>query len=374
MAGWLPGHVADMRALPGFVDAQQFEPEAQDDGSVVHTVQYILQDREALDTYLLKHADPMRRAGRERFGDQMQATRSVRKLAPSDDQRCLNCGAVLSGQYCGQCGQRARRRMITVWELLRDVVDGLFDADSRLWRTLVPLLLRPGFLTAEYLYGRRVRYLPPLRTYLVLSFLFFLIAELAGGGSTVTISDDGEPAADAVAEEAEPPDCDWDLTVGVPILDRYLTEEKVEEVCEAYHRDDGKLLNERITQALPVAAMLALPILALALLILHPFTRRYLAEHLLLLVHYHAFLFLAASLLVVFNTVASWLNAPTLFYVIVNAVTGLYMIIYLYKAMRRVYGQRRLWTVPKFLALSMTYLIALVFVSVGAAIYVVISY
>ena len=93
-----------------------------------------------------------------------------------DTPHCLNCGAALGGQYCGQCGQRATSRLISLLELLRDAFGDLFELDSRLWRTLIPLLLRPGALTRDYLEGRRARYMPPFRMYLVLSLVFFVIA------------------------------------------------------------------------------------------------------------------------------------------------------------------------------------------------------
>ena len=53
--------------------------------------------------------------------------------------------------------------------------------DSRLWRTLAALLLRPGYLTREFLAGRRARYLPPVRLYLVISLVFFLWASSGHG-------------------------------------------------------------------------------------------------------------------------------------------------------------------------------------------------
>ena len=95
---------------------------------------------------------------------------------PTTASHCLNCGAELGGQYCGQCGQRATSRFISLWELIRDAFGDLFELDSRLWRTLVPLLARPGRLTRDYLEGRRARYMPPFRMYLVLSLVFFVVA------------------------------------------------------------------------------------------------------------------------------------------------------------------------------------------------------
>ncbi|NNC76377.1 MAG: DUF3667 domain-containing protein, partial [Woeseiaceae bacterium] len=95
---------------------------------------------------------------------------------PADLPTCLNCGAGIRGQYCGECGQRASARLISLWELVRDAFGDLFELDSRLWRTMVPLLVRPGVLTSDYLRGRRARYMPPFRMYLVLSLIFFVVA------------------------------------------------------------------------------------------------------------------------------------------------------------------------------------------------------
>ncbi|HKJ20007.1 MAG TPA: DUF3667 domain-containing protein, partial [Woeseiaceae bacterium] len=89
---------------------------------------------------------------------------------------CLNCGTELRGQYCGHCGQRARSRLISLWELIQDAFGDLLELDSRLWRTVIPLLVRPGQLTRDYLEGRRARYMPPFRMYLVLSVVFFVVA------------------------------------------------------------------------------------------------------------------------------------------------------------------------------------------------------
>src|SRR5579883_640995 len=92
--------------------------------------------------------------------------------------RCANCGAAITDNYCGACGQRHVHALHSIGHFLRESAEDLTHADSRLWRTIVPLLIRPGFLTREFLAGRRVRYLPPVRLYLVLSVLFFLIAAI----------------------------------------------------------------------------------------------------------------------------------------------------------------------------------------------------
>ncbi|MEJ2533779.1 MAG: DUF3667 domain-containing protein, partial [Halioglobus sp.] len=123
----------------------------------------------------------------------------------TDEKRhCLNCDAILTGEYCHQCGQRAGRRELTFSGLLAEFADELFTWDSRLWRTLVPLLFRPGFLSAEFMAGRRARYVPPLRLYLIISFLLFLVLSLPGN-SLFQVSVDPTPAAqDTVVGEGAP--------------------------------------------------------------------------------------------------------------------------------------------------------------------------
>ncbi|HET9473089.1 MAG TPA: DUF3667 domain-containing protein, partial [Steroidobacteraceae bacterium] len=68
--------------------------------------------------------------------------------------------------------------MHSVRHFASEAFESITHADSRLWRTLGYLLARPGRLTSEFFAGRRVRYLPPFRLYLVISLLFFVIAGL----------------------------------------------------------------------------------------------------------------------------------------------------------------------------------------------------
>jgi Protein of unknown function (DUF3667) len=83
--------------------------------------------------------------------------------------RCENCGAPVSACYCSACGQRVEPPVHSLWHFAKLACEDLTHADSRLWRTLTALLFKPGYLTREFLSGRRARYLPPVRLYLVLS-------------------------------------------------------------------------------------------------------------------------------------------------------------------------------------------------------------
>lgn len=89
--------------------------------------------------------------------------------------QCLNCGAVLRGKYCHDCGQDNLDHQESVWHLFKHFFEDLTHYDGKLWKTAKPLLVKPGFLTMEYLRGRRASYLNPVRMFIFLNFLFFLL-------------------------------------------------------------------------------------------------------------------------------------------------------------------------------------------------------
>lgn len=99
-------------------------------------------------------------------------------VIPAAPRNCLNCKTPMQGPFCYQCGQHERVSVRHFGLLLRDIIHDVFEMDSRLVRTLKPLLFRPGFLTVEYFAGRRQRYVPPLRLYVISSLLFFLLISL----------------------------------------------------------------------------------------------------------------------------------------------------------------------------------------------------
>lgn len=120
-------------------------------------------------------AAPETPAAREASAAERASAASQHSQATQHDNICANCGAAVSGEFCGRCGQRREHEMHSVLHFSREAFEDLTHADSRLWRTMIALLFKPGYLTREFIEGRRVRYLPPIRLYLVLSVLFFLV-------------------------------------------------------------------------------------------------------------------------------------------------------------------------------------------------------
>jgi hypothetical protein len=93
--------------------------------------------------------------------------------ATAAPRRCENCGSPLYGTHCYACGQPIKGMVRHFSSILGDFVDTVFNIDSRVLRTLGPLLTRPGFLSLEYFAGRRVRYVTPMRLFLFLSLIAF---------------------------------------------------------------------------------------------------------------------------------------------------------------------------------------------------------
>ncbi|MGI9170366.1 MAG: DUF3667 domain-containing protein [Caulobacteraceae bacterium] len=104
-----------------------------------------------------------------------RAARAARIGAP-----CANCATPLAGPYCHACGQLAEDFERSIGSLIVELVENLFHADGRLFRTLPRLVLHPATLTRDYPAGRRAFQIPPLRLFLVIVVLFFLAGSLRG--------------------------------------------------------------------------------------------------------------------------------------------------------------------------------------------------
>jgi len=407
-----------MLGLPGFIDATISRVE-QEDGRAARSVQYELQDRKALEQYLSDQAAGMRQAAIDRFGDRFSATRRIlvdgERLAPSGTLgTCSNCETLLTGQYCAECGQRTGTRMISLWELVREASEFLTTIDSRLWRTLGMLLCRPGWLTRDYLLGRRARYIPPLRLFIVFSLLFFFLlaigARLGLEGSSIVADgegvniqigmDDPDPAEEAVAPLAEPepadlsapepiPDATTDqidapaqeaaagdaadagaeedpcehleFNIGADVdwLRAWLTEERLKATCRKVVVDHGASYAQALLENIPMMMFFFLPVMALVMKLSYPLSRRYYVEHLLFLVHFHAFFYFILTL----NLLAEWTfegtTLPDWPAPVLATVTLVYVPVYLFKSMRLVYGQSRMVTLGKYALLGISYFVGL---------------
>jgi hypothetical protein len=262
---------------------------------------------------------------------------------------CANCWQPLSGSYCSACGQRHVDLDQPFRELAGEAMESFLSFDARILRTLWPLIRRPGFLTVEFLAGRRVRYVHPFKLYFAFSVLLFLILALSGW--TVVHINPGEEAVSGLnietqeeAQTDEPSDASSELS----FLSKALG--PVADLAES----DPARLNRIFTDRLAKSIILLVPVFAALLFALYR-RRRYIA-HLVFSLHLHSFAFLVliAGLVVDLAVQAPEGSGPG------NALAVLAIAVYSFLALRRVYGQGRLLTVLKMAFLLLGYLLALI--------------
>ena len=404
---WLEAHIRSRQGEPGIVDCNLLSAEADQDGRGRRKCLYEFTDDDALDAFVHDDITSINDELAALFGAEIEMQGRVFREALTTDTDtdspgdCLNCGSQLGGQYCGTCGQRSRNRLISLWELISDAFGDLLEIDSRLWQTLIPLVRRPGLLTHDYLQGRRARYMPPFRMYLVLSLLFFVVAFFDPREElSLFFEPPPEPTAEeAAAELAEKQEVLEELieegiisgdefSEGIVIderglhidfdeengelssechvetsdleelpnwLARRLTVERLQRICDQSQIDDGRALLDKLLDNIPAALIVLLPLMALVLKALYPLSKRYYVEHLLFFVHFHAFFFLILTLQILFARLAAILHVPELVSVLTIVATSFYVPAYLFVSMRRVYSQGRLITSLKFIVLVIAY-------------------
>lgn len=91
------------------------------------------------------------------------------------ETNCLNCNATVLGRYCQACGQENTEPKETFWHMFTHFFYDITHFDGSFFVTLKDLLFKPGFLSREYMLGRRKKYLHPVRMYVFTSAVFFLV-------------------------------------------------------------------------------------------------------------------------------------------------------------------------------------------------------
>lgn len=304
------------------------------------------------------------------------ATANNRAGTPAREEHCPNCGTPLRGPYCHQCGQRARDRIAPLGTVLMDWLSETFNFDTRVFRTLKPLLAEPGRLTKEYIAGRRADYVPPLRLFIFSSFILFLMLGFIGNWMV----GDGSPWNAAPADSTV--QADTARAVGVDLESmsdddrsgaiRLPEEERgeLEALADSLRRQGTvgaqfqyALINgalqatsdpERFIQSavgrLSGLSFLMLPVFAFLLKLLYIRTGRYYVEHLIMGLHTHAFLFIlliVVALLGLLESGAASLAAG----ILASVGPPLYLLV----AMRRVYDQGWILTIVKWAVLLFVY-------------------
>jgi hypothetical protein len=276
--------------------------------------------------------------------------------------RCKNCDALLSGRFCANCSQAADVHVPTTKELLHELLEGLTHSDSRLWRTLTTLWFKPGKLTAEFVAGRRVAYLPPFRLYLVLSVILFLMFSfIHASGEAIKFDEAMKPggvttgaAAPATKRISSCDDFNFITFSAHPTWNP-----RIRHACEEIARDNGQAWLHVTVATLSKAMFIFLPLIAFLNMLMYWRPRYRYAEHLLFFVHVHAFYFSVAILLfLIIEAAAAW---PKLAGVadVLETLLGWSLPVYTVMAMRRIF--RRSWPGTLFKGVVLFFAYSIVF-------------
>lgn len=315
---------------------------------------------------------------------------------------CANCGTALNGPFCSHCGQKASDTHRPFWWIFGEFLDSVFGYDSRTFRTLWLLFAAPGEFTRRYNAGQRASLLPPFRLFVIATLVFFLTLQATGLAMVAfkmrSIPLDSLPpeAVEAIKKEsnAEVTFKD-DKTISVVTMELFvpaaavervtLTEEqkrgfarasdaltaesksasadeagwlrwiesKGTRISEGYQRAlaDPLKLNGPLNVWLPRLMLVLVPIFALLLAVMHWWPKVFLFEHLVFSIHIHTVVFVALSLVAL--TAAILGDAGFLWAI------WLLLAVYLWMAMKRVYGRSWWLTSLKLLGLLMVYSIIL---------------
>ena len=283
-------------------------------------------------------------------------------VPPADANICRNCGALAPDTFCPSCGQETDTRLPTLRKFMHDATGRLISFDSRLWRTLYALVAKPGFLTREYLDGRRRRYLRPTRLYLVMSVLLFAALRLevpplySNGQSFVFFDSDKAvlpPATKSTEKDrsgnvsertpsrgsaVEPGfnitlDNDHNIVVGEGSKDPLpkVLRERVDHFNAQSNTEKGEQISAGMLRYGPYAMFVLLPAYAWLQQIAYlGRARRYpgrphkYVEHLVYAAHIHTFLFLAAAVAIVLDSWIGWLLGPWVVYYLYRAKQTIY--------------------------------------------------
>jgi len=104
---------------------------------------------------------------------------------------CLNCKQPFTGNenFCSYCGQKNTTKKLSFGVFINNLFSGFFSYDSRFWKTFIPLLIKPGKVSRQYIEGKRSRFVNPFRLYLNVSIIFFLIIGISSKVGDPNIND-----------------------------------------------------------------------------------------------------------------------------------------------------------------------------------------
>ncbi len=298
--------------------------------------------------------------------------------------RCLNCGYTLNEIYnfCPNCGQENNDNNVSLGTFISEFFANYLSFDTRIGRSIQPFFFRPGFLTNRFNEGQRMRYVHPLRLYLIISILFFFVATLLVQQNLEKVSLSVNEIIDVAEVESDSTLSGNGLRSMLRVMrDPTLSDQQARDSLRQMHlvkldiRNEGmantifhqlrkvfsndlSMFGGYIMQNLPVMMFIVLPLLALVMKLLYVRRKPLYIHHLVHSLHLHAFGFLVGTLYLLTivlpdnaDTIPDW----------VNGVLLLFIITYSFFSFLRVYQQSWYKTLLKFFLLGNIYFFLILF-------------
>ena len=321
-------------------------------------------------------------------------------------QPCRNCGEMVEERYCSRCGQLAASYHRPFFSLVTESISDSFALDGRIARTLPLLLFRPGVLTRRYTEGKRARYMPPFRLFLLSSLIFyFVVFAFVGSANWLNFSDVNVDGQQLNAEEMQElreafvgPDGEFDEARMREFLERVGAEDEIvdadpavedtapgpdtpspdeaatppempdtvgenPEIEERVQRiiDNPRLFVSAIETWLPRLSLLLVPFTMLAMSLMYFWRRKvFVYDHAIHALNLHSWMYLAAT----FAILIGWLANPGLAGILFTIAVPVYVTL----SLRGAYQTGFITSFLRMLVLSIFWLFAVSILSVGVVI------
>ncbi|MBJ2124999.1 MULTISPECIES: DUF3667 domain-containing protein [Flavobacterium] len=282
-----------------------------------------------------------------------------------EDKTCLNCRHVVEQKFCPNCGQENSDSRKTFHHLFIHFFEDLTHYENAFWKTIKNLLFKPSTLTKEYLSGRRLSYLAPVRLYIFISFItFFLIAmfpskvkgdidksekvlskELAKNTEGLTKKEADKyfhlksmKEIDSIQKYGKENDklnasTYWVYEKAVHVTENNTKREIIEKFIESFFHNLPKIL------------FIIMPFFAFFLWLFHNKKKWYYFDHGIFTLHYFSFLLLIFLIMFIVDRLIGFFgedNPLTFISSITTFVGTIWMCYYFYPAHHRFYGESRI--------------------------------
>lgn len=230
---------------------------------------------------------------------------TTRQKADLSGKPCQNCGTMVNGRFCPNCGQLAASFHRPIVDLIGETISDTFTFDGRLARTLPVLLFRPGRLTRNYTAGKRARYVPPFRLFLIASLLFYLaLFALVPPGQYINIDDETraeitEGLRNSQANVGEIPE-----EVRAELERNNINVESSGEVPADIENQIVAVLENpdqfaaQLEDWLPRLSIMIVPLTMISLTILHIWRRKlYVYDHAIHALHLHSWMYITGAIM-----------------------------------------------------------------------------